>query len=103
MVMGKFSGHSTANEVYRISLLSEDDPLSYQPVMIVRVFRVLYLGHNGKQDWHGVRHCPHTGGVELVSVEQADRFDSKAAAEALRQQYERMVGGSRTVLREAKE
>jgi hypothetical protein len=64
-------------------------------------FRVLYLGHNGKQNWHGVRRCPHTGGLELVSVEQADQFTSKAAAEALRQQYEWTFGGSRTVLRTA--
>ena len=63
------------------------------------IFRILYLGHNGKQDWHGVRRCPRTGGLELVSVEQADQFTNKAAAEALRQQYERTNGGSRTVLR----
>jgi hypothetical protein len=63
------------------------------------IFRIVYLGHNGKQDWHGVRRCPRTGGLELVSVEQADQFASKAAAEALRQQYERTIGGSRTVLR----
>jgi hypothetical protein len=62
------------------------------------IFRIVYLGHNGKQDWHGVRRCPHTGGLELASVEQADQFTSKAAAEALRQQYERTIGGSRTVL-----
>ena len=63
------------------------------------IFRILYLGHNGKQDWRGVRRCPHTGGLELVSVEQADQFTSKATAEALRQQYEQTFGGSRTVLR----
>jgi hypothetical protein len=62
-------------------------------------FRVLHLGQTGKQDWHGVRRCPYTGGLELVSVEQADQFTSKAAAQALRQQYEQAFGGSRTVLR----
>ena len=65
------------------------------------IFRVLSLGHNGKQDWHGVRRCPCTGVPELVSVEQADQFTSKAAAEKLRQQYERASGQSRTVLRTA--
>lgn len=63
------------------------------------IFRILYLGHDGKQDWRGVRRCPRTCGLELVSVEQADQFTSKSAAEALRLQYERTFGGSRTVLR----
>ena len=71
-------------------------------------FRVLYLGHNGKQDWHGVRRCPYTvgssawdtaGRPELTTVEQADQFTSKSSAEALRREYEKIHGGSRTVLR----
>lgn len=81
--------------------MAEPFPQHMNPVdQAPTLFRVLHLGYNGKQDWHGIRRCPHTAGIELVAVEDADHFSSRSQAENFRKQYEHLHGGSRTVIRE---
>lgn len=81
--------------------MAEPFPQHMNPVdQAPTLFRVLHLGNNGKQDWHGIRRCPHTASIELVAVEDADCFSSRSQAENFRKQYEYLHGGSRTVIRE---